>query len=139
KERNAVLLSEDDWLAQLYPGEVESFDDYVRLSRRMRPLVKDLVQKMLRAGANVVMDFAANTTKQRAWFKELCAEVRALHEMVYLAASNEVCLKHIAKRRLEQPERAVFDTEQVFLKVVQYFEEPEDAEGLNVRRVEVSG
>ena len=137
KEKSAVLLSEDAWLAQLYPSQITSFDDYLRLSRQMRPLVRSLVQDILDTGTSVVLDFPANTATQRAWFRNLSAEVGAPHEMVYLEASDEVCLEHIAKRRQEQPERSHFDTEEVFLRVTRYFEEPEDIEGLNVRRIPV--
>ena len=64
EQYNAVLLSEDDWLSQLYPQQVHSFDDYIRLSRQIRPLVRQLVKDMLLAGTSVVMDFPANTRQQ---------------------------------------------------------------------------
>ena len=137
KEKNAVLLSEDDWLSQIYPNQITSFDDYLNYSRQIRPLVKTLVQNILSTGTNVVMDFPANTFSQRKWFESLCAEVESPHEMIYLEASDEACLKHIAIRRQEQPERSAFDTEEVFLKVTQYFEEPKETEKLNVRKIEI--
>ena len=137
KQKNTVAISEDTWLSQLYPGQITSFDDYLKFSRQIRSLVKKLAQDILCAGTNVVMDFPANTASQRAWFKNLSAEVESPHQMVYLEASNEICLKHIAKRQEEEPERSSFDTKEVFLQVTQYFEEPQEAEGLNVRKIEV--
>lgn len=134
EEENAVLISEDVWLARLYPEQIASFEDYLQYSRRIKPLVKDLVQEILCTGTNVVMDFPANTKKQREWFKALVAEVDAGHEMIYLEASDEVCLEQIAKRRREQPDRAAFDTEEVFHQVTRFFEEPVEAEGLQIRR-----
>ena len=50
----------------------------------------------------------------------------------YLNVSDDVCLQQIAKRRIEQPERAKFDTPEVFAEVTQYFEEPSEAEGLEI-------
>ncbi|TOB48348.1 1-deoxy-D-xylulose-5-phosphate synthase, partial [Vibrio parahaemolyticus] len=41
----------------------------------------------------------------------------------------------IAKRRIEQPERAMFDTEAVFHHVTQYFEAPTASENLSLIRV----
>ncbi len=32
KEKNAVLLSEDEWLSSLYPNQITSFEDYLKLS-----------------------------------------------------------------------------------------------------------
>lgn len=137
KDQNTIVISEDAWLMQLYPGQIASFNDYLKFSRQLRPLVKKLVQDILRAGTTVVMDFPANTIAQRVWFKDLVAEVKAPHELVYLEASDAVCLQHIAKRKREQPERSHFDTPEVFRQVTQYFETPQDREGLNVRKIEV--
>ena len=134
---NAVLLAEDDWLSRLYPHRITDFDDYLKYSRQIRPLVRDLVQNVLRTGTSVVMDFPANTSSQREWFKSLCVEVGSAHEMIYLKASDELCLKHIARRRQQQPDRAAFDTKEVFLNVTEYFEEPEAQEELNVRTIAV--
>ena len=137
KKKNAILLSEDEWLSQIYPDQIKNFDDYIRLSRQIRPVVANLVKDILRTGTNVVMDFPANTVSQRNWFLNLCLEAEAEHEMIYLEASNEICLKHLFMRRQEQPERSAFDTEEVFLHVTQYFETPGDKENLNIRKIEV--
>ena len=134
KEYNAVLLSEDEWLSTLYPQQIATFDDYIELSRRLKPLIKAHVQNILSTDTNVVMDFPANTRLQRKWFKELSEEIDAKPMLVYLDISNEQCLKQVAQRRIEQPERAQFDTEAVFNQVTQYFEEPNDDEGL-VRKI----
>jgi predicted kinase len=137
RENNAVLLSEDDWLTQTYPNQITNFDEYLKFSRQIKPLVKKLAQSILLTGTNVVMDFPANTVSQRDWFKTLVSEIDAPHKMIYLETSNEICLRHIAKRKVEQPERASFDTEEVFLQVTQYFEEPGETEEINVRKIEV--
>ena len=136
-ENNAVLISEDDWLSQIYTNQISDFNDYLKCSRQIKPLVKNLVQNILCTGTNVVLDFPANTISQRDWFRSLFSEVKAPHEMIYLEASNEICLARIAKRKIEQPDRAPFDTEEVFLQVTQYFEEPKEAEKLNVRKIEI--
>lgn len=131
-EKNAVLLSEDDWLSSLYPQQIYTFDNYLKYSARMKPLVKSHVQNILSTGTNVVMDFPANTVGQRKWFLNLVSEIEANHQLVYLNVSDEQCLKQIAQRRREQPERAVFDTEAVFTQVRKFFEEPSQSEGLNI-------
>lgn len=134
-ERDAVLLSEDDWLSAHYPEQINSFDDYLKFSKIIKPFVKSHVQNILNTGTNVVMDFPANTIKQREWFKQLCDEVTCEHELIFLDLSDEQCLSQIAKRRIEQPERAQFDNEAVFKHVTQYFEAPSVDEGLNITHV----
>jgi adenylate kinase family enzyme len=134
-DQNAVLISEDEWLELLYPGQITTFDDYLKFSRQLKPLVTSHVQNILRTGTDVVMDFPANTVSQRKWFKTLYTEINALHELIYINISDEICLNQIAQRRVEQPERALFDTEEVFHHVTKFFEEPGEDEGFNIRRI----
>lgn len=44
QKRNAVLFSEDEWLASLYPNCFVSLDDYIKYSGRLKPQMKRLVQ-----------------------------------------------------------------------------------------------
>ena len=86
------------------------------------------MQQILLRGNNVVLDFPANTLKQRAWFKKIASEIVAKHQLIYLDVDDKTCVEHIAKRRVEQPERAAFDTEEMFHHVTKYFEAPEESE-----------
>ncbi|MDM5332158.1 ATP-binding protein [Ureibacillus composti] len=131
-DKCAVLLSEDEWLESLYPNQITSFEDYLKFSAQLKPLVKKHVQNILSVGTDVVMDFPANTQKLRKWFLEMASEVNANHQLIFLNLTNEQCLRQIAQRRIEKPERAAFDTETVFLHVTNYFEAPEASEGLNI-------
>ncbi|NMR27509.1 ATP-binding protein [Pseudoalteromonas sp. NEC-BIFX-2020_015] len=133
--RNAVLLSEDEWLNALYPEQIKVFADYIKLSGLLKPLLKAHVQNILQTGASVVMDFPANTKKQRAWLKSLAITTDAKIEFTYLKVSNELCLQQIAQRCIEQPNRAAFDTEAVFNHVTQYFEEPSPSEFSNYKEI----
>ena len=36
-KHNAVLISEDDWLAAHYPHQITTFDDYIRYSNQIKP------------------------------------------------------------------------------------------------------
>ncbi|EFI68478.1 cell division protein ZipA [Lysinibacillus fusiformis ZC1] len=132
KKKNAVLLSEDEWLSSLYPDQITSFEDYLKLSAQLKPMVKKHVQNILSVGTDVVMDFPGNTQKQRKWFLDIASEVNANHQLIFLNLNNQQCLVQIAQRRNEQPERAAFDTEATFIEVTKFFEAPEASEGLNI-------
>jgi len=132
KEKNAVLLSEDECLAAFYPDQIHSIADYLKYSAQIKPFIKSHVQRILGTGTHVVMDFPANTIAQRRWFLTLCNEVGCDSELMYLNLTDEQCLAQIAKRRIEQPERAQFDTEAVFYQISQYFEPPSAEEGLKI-------
>jgi len=131
--QTSVLIAEDDWLSQLYPDEINSFDDYIKYSNRIKPLIKLHVKDLLSTGANVVMDFPANTKKQREWFNSIATELDIVAELIFLKVSNETCLAQIAKRRTENPTRAKFDTPEVFAVVNAHFEEPSINEHSNLQ------
>ena len=131
----AIRLSEDEWLTALYPEEIEAFDDYMKYSYRLRSMLKSHVQKILQSGVSVVMDFPANTINQRKWFKQILANDDIQHRLICIEASDQLCLSRIQSRREEQPERAKFDTEEVFNRVTGYFQPPTEKEGFNIEIV----
>jgi shikimate kinase len=69
QDRNAVLLSEDEWLESLYPNKIASLEDYIEFSNQLKPQIMRLIQAILVTGTDVVMDFPANTISQREWFR----------------------------------------------------------------------
>lgn len=135
KERNAVLLSEDEWLESIYPNKIASLEDYVKYSGQLKAQMKKLVQSILTAGTDVVMDFPANTIPQREWFKSIFSEIHAPHVLIYIDVPNEVCMERVVKRCAEQPERAATDTPQMFEQVTKYFVAPTSDEGFNTRAI----
>ena len=57
------------------------------------------------------------------------------HELIYLDVPDEVCLKQIANRRLEQPERGATDTEAMFRQMTRYFVAPTPEEGFDITTI----
>jgi predicted kinase len=135
QEKNAVLLSEDEWLASIYPNKISSLNDYVKYSNLLKPQIKKLVQSILLTGTDAVMDFPANTIVQRQWFKNIFTEVKASHSLLFIDASNELCLSQIEKRRIAQPERAATDTVEMFEQVTKFFVEPTAEEGFDIVKI----
>ena len=132
RELDAVFLSEDKWLSQLYPAEIASLNDYLKCSTRLKTVVAPHVRDLLISGISVVMDFPGNTRQQRDWFKASFLGTGAAHRLIYLEASDELCLSRLAIRREREPERAAFDTEAVFRRVTSHFNGPAEDEGFNV-------
>ncbi len=129
--RNAVRVSEDEWLEEVYPRKITSLEDYIEYSALLRPPIKKLVQSILMTGTDVVMDYPANTIQQRRWFRSIFSEIQAPHDLIYIDLPNELCIERIAKRRAEQPERAASDTVEMFEQVTRYFAAPTFDEGFN--------
>jgi predicted kinase len=132
RQPNSILLSEDQMLAGLYPDLIHSLEDYIRLSRRLKSVLRSQVVSLLRIGVNVVMDFPGNTRTQRQWFREVIDEAGCPHELVYLDRPDSICIEQLSKRRELEPERATFDTEANFHAVTAYFQVPEENEGFKV-------
>lgn len=131
---DAILLSEDDWLSQIYPDEICTLGDYAKYSARLKPLLKVHVQELLKAGLSVVMDFPGNTKGQRAWFRELFSELELPHQLHYIEASDTLCVEQLKKRSEHLPAGTAFTTEEEFHAVNRHFEPPSEEEGFNVRR-----
>lgn len=130
---NAILLSEDEWLSQIYPEEIHVFEDYIRYSARLKPLLKVHVQNLLMAGLSVVMDFPGNTRAQRAWFKEIFSEHDLPHLLHYVKASDALCINQLKKRSDNLPEGTAFTTEEEFHVVNSYFQPPSEEESFNIQ------
>jgi predicted kinase len=131
-EHRAVLLSEDIWLARLFGDEMKTFDDYIRLSRRLRLAVGPLCVDLLRSGQSLVLDFQANTKAGRGWFRSVFEQAGAAHVLHFVDTPNELCLARIARRNLERPEGSHHLTKADFDHVTSYFQPPTPDEGFNV-------
>lgn len=130
---DAVVLSEDQILSSLFSEEIKSIDDYIKYSVKIKPFILSVVQSYIKHGVNVVMDFPGNTVMQREWFKKIIQETNAEHTLTYIKVTDEICLEQIKKRREEFPERHKFDSKEVFYKMKEYFQEPSENEGFNLK------
>lgn len=95
----AALLSEDDLLRDLYPGEVTDLGSYVTLSGRIKHALAGHICTLLRQGTSVVLDFPANTLRQRAWFRQLIDSSGAKHQLHYLNVPDATCRRQLVQRR----------------------------------------
>jgi predicted kinase len=132
---HTVLISEDEWLSQLYPTEIQTFEDYLHYAFRLKALLKPHIQSLLNTGISVVLDFPGNTQKQRAWFKVLIEDIGTPHRLIYLKATDAWCLERLSERRTKHPERSAFDNEATFKHVTALFEAPTPEEGFHIESI----
>jgi predicted kinase len=131
KAEDTVVISEDRWIAQLYPSEIKGLGDYFERSERLRGTVAPHVVNLLRVGVSVVLDFHANTVRARRWMRDLFEKAGAAHQLHFLDVTDEVCLARMHARRAAG-EHALSDTE--FHHVTSFFVAPAPDEGFNVIR-----
>jgi predicted kinase len=126
-----VRISEDDWLAQLYPGEILAIADYVRCAGRLRTAMAGHIEALLAAGMSVVLDFPANTTATRAWARGIFKQAGAAHRLHYLDVSDEVCKARLRARNAAG-EHAFETSEQAFEQITRHFVAPTADEGFDI-------
>ncbi|WP_193367545.1 AAA family ATPase [Pelagibius marinus] len=131
-----VLISEDDWLARLYPGEIATLDDYRRCSARLRGALDGHVVALLCAGVSVVMDFPANTVEIRGWLRRLFERAGAAHRLYWLDVADDVCKLRLGQRNAAgghafTPSEADFD---LFSR---HFQPPTPEEGFQIETLYV--
>ncbi|NKB18824.1 MAG: ATP-binding protein [Pseudanabaena sp. CRU_2_10] len=137
-DQNAILISEDIWLSKLYPEEISTFDDYLRYSSRLKPIVSQHVQDMLAQRISVVLDFPGNVPSQRQWFCSIFEAAKVNHVLHYIVASDSLCKAQLRKRNVEQPEGSMIMSEAEFDYITAYFQPPTPDEDFNITRYESS-
>ncbi|MCO7573352.1 ATP-binding protein [Pseudomonas chlororaphis] len=127
----SVLISEDQWLAQLYPGQIHSLADYLQHAQRLKEVLEPLVIAMLRAGTCVVLDFPANTLAQRTWLRALADRACVDHRLHFLDVDEGTCRTRLRERN-ERGEHPFSTSEEQFALVCRYFVPPQADEGLHI-------
>nr|WP_175669590.1 ATP-binding protein [Burkholderia ambifaria] len=126
-----VLVSEDKWIASLYPGEIHTLTDYTSRAARMRTVLTEHIQALLAAGISVVLDFPFNTASTRAWGYSLFQVVGCEHRLHYLDVSDEICKSRLMARNASG--KHPFQTsEEQYDQITRYFVPPALDEGFNI-------
>ena len=126
-----LLISEDEWLSRLYPGDIKTLADYVRCAAKLRDVMGSHIEQLLAAGNSVVLDFPANTPDSRQWMRDILKKTGAAHTLHYLNVSNEECKMRL-RRRNEDGSHRFTTSETEFDTITQYFVAPSPDEGFNV-------
>ncbi|EJD6110669.1 AAA family ATPase [Morganella morganii] len=127
--QQAVLLSEDTWLAALYPGQITQLADYIEKSRLLKSALELHLVTLLRQGVTLVLDFPANTPEQRQWLKGLAEQAGCSYCCHVLDVSDEECKRRLAARNLSGENPFTTSAEQFDL-ITAHFSYPSEEEEL---------
>jgi predicted kinase len=133
QQPHTLLLVEDSWLATLYEQQMETLQDYVRYSARLRQALSEHIVQLLRNGLSVVLDFPMNTPDRRLWARQLAEQAGIEHCLHFLDVSNTQCKDRI-KIRNERGDHPFVLTEEAFDLLTQYFVVPTEEERLTIAR-----
>lgn len=132
-ENHVIFISEDVWLQKLFPNLINSFQDYLLYSRRLREVIALHVIQLLRNGVSVVFDFAGNVPQERQWVKSIIDEAHSSHILHYIDATDELCRSRYRKRNLDLPEGSKVISDEEFDAINKYFTPPIEAEGFHIK------
>lgn len=128
---STILISEDHWTSTLFADQLKTIEDYQRLSARLRAAMAPHIVDILRQGLSVVLDFPANTVRQRTWMRSLIAETGMTHELHHLDVPDAVCKQRLRQRNASgEHQFQVSDAE--FEQFTAHFVPPGADEGFNV-------
>lgn len=130
-EPGTIVVSEDQWLSRLYPGEQNSLEEYIRNAARLRAAMEPHLLELLRNGVSVVLDFPANTLASRAWMGALVQSAGCGHQLHHLDVPDAVCKARLRQRNAGgQHEFTVSEND--FDLISSYFVPPTPDEGFDV-------
>ena len=132
EKTNSVLVSENDWLATLFPGEITSFAEYLDHSAQFRHAIGPHIVKLLQNGTSVVFDFGGNTPKERMWVRSLCKRNGARVVLHYVKASDEFCKRQLQQRNEDLPAGSQPTSDAEFDELTKYFIPPERSENFEI-------
>jgi predicted kinase len=129
--QRTILISEDIWIARLYPNEIHTLEDYVRCAARVKTVLTGHVQSLLSAGISVVLDFPFNTASTRAWGQSLFQAAGCGHRLHYLDVSDEICRSRLRARNAagEHPFKT---SDAQYELITRHFVPPSSSEGFDV-------
>ncbi len=132
EREQTVLLELDYFLGRLFPGEIVDIPSFVVHSARIQDALTPHIGSLLSIGVSVVLDFPGNTKKQRSWFRQLCLQTGAEHELHFIEASDDVCKRQLKQRSEGLPPGTRWTTDAEFDAITAYFEAPATDEQFNV-------
>ena len=134
QRENAILLVQDEFLDELFPGEITDIPAFLKCSSRLKDALAPHICALLSKGISVVLDFPANTKSQRAWFRRIFERARVGHELHFVDASDCLCKRQLKDRSKHLPPGSPWTTEAEFEAITTYFQPPAEDEDFNVVR-----
>ena len=129
---HAVVLSQDNLLERLFPGEIVNIPNYIKFAGRLNSAIGPHVVTLLTLGTSVVLDFPGNTRSQRAWFRELFEQAGVAHELHVIDAPDALCKRQLKERSKHLPAGTPWTSEAEFDMIMAHFLPPAEDERFNV-------
>lgn len=137
EQYDAIVISEDEWLLQLFADQISTVEDYVRCSTKLKRAMEPHLLGLMQVGLSVVLDFPTNTLKQRSWMRNLIDKAGCEHVLHFLDVPIDICKSRLRLRN-QQGKHAFQVTDGQFDVISGYFEAPTSDESFTVIRYDES-
>jgi predicted kinase len=98
----ALAIIEDEWLAAL-GGTIITVAAYREAATKVRGVIAPMVTSFLALGGTVVMDFAGNTVRDRAWVRSIFEAAGVAHQLHVLDVPVDECRRRLHARNAARP------------------------------------
>lgn len=132
-DKGALLVAQDPWMARLYPTELRTIDDYLRLSARLRAAMTPHLVDLLRARLSLVLDWPANTVASRRWMRDIADQGGATARLHWLDVPDRQCLQRLDARNAGGSHEFTVSHGE-FAELARFFEPPCAEECLPIMR-----
>jgi predicted kinase len=113
---------------------IATVEAYVQASRRVRGVIAPIATRVLELGASIVLDFAGNTVRDRAWVRSIFEAARADHVLHVLDVPVDECRRRLHERNAHQPPGLYFGhvSDELFDRIVPHVVPPTPDESFHV-------
>ncbi|MCR9267759.1 MAG: ATP-binding protein [Alphaproteobacteria bacterium] len=132
-----LLVSEDAFMAALFPDEIHTLEDFRIRSARLETALKPHIAAILQEGLSVVLDFHANTRARRDWARTIVEAAGADAILHWIDVPDAVCKARLrARNAAGTHEYAASDAQ--FDQFTAHFLPPQPEENWVVDHIRVS-
>ena len=126
-----LLISEDHWTSNLFADDLRTIYDYGRYSVRLCAARDPHIVDTVRPGLSIVLDFPANTVRNRNWMRSLIDQTGAAHKLHLLDVPDMICKQRL-RERIASGEHPFQVSEAEYDLFTSHFVPPQSGEGFNV-------
>ena len=129
EREGAILLVQDQLLGSLYPGEIVDIPAFTLRSSQLQAALEPHICALLANGVTVVLDFPANTLKQRAWVRGMFERAKVAHELHFVDVPDALCKAQLRERSSALPVGSPWTTDAEFEAIPRIFSRPPPMRG----------
>jgi len=122
REHNALRLTPDEWLCELFPELRSGVDPTTRAA--IEALHWATALRALEIGTNVVLDFGLWAREERDRFRSEAQAAGARVVLCFLEPSREELVRRLERRNADQPAGTFLIAEQLLNDALERFERP---------------